>query len=120
LDIAALERDRDQLFAEAVDRYRHCEQWWPDPAFEKAHIKPEQEARRDADAWEPKIAYWLERTTAPKVLIWQVAQDALGIEPGPLSRGDQNRIAAALFAAGWDRASRTGKGQWWEQKTVKE
>jgi predicted P-loop ATPase len=115
-DIEALERDRAQLFAQAVERYREDEHWWPDPKFEKLHIRPQQEARRDADAWEPKIADWLDRTTANKVLIWQVAQDALGIEPGRLSRADQNRIAGALITAEWVRARRTDKGKWWERK----
>lgn len=119
INVDALKRDRDQLFAEAVDRYRHGEQWWPDAAFEKKHIKPQQEARRDADAWEPKIADWLHRTTSKKVLIWELAQDALGIEPGRLGRADQNRIAGALCAAGWGRGHRTGKGQSWERKKTR-
>jgi predicted P-loop ATPase len=117
IDVAALTRDREQLFAEAVDRYRHGEQWWPDPVFEKAHVKPQQESRRDADAWEPKIAGWLgNRLPDEQVLIWEVARHALGIEPGRLTRADQNRVAGALMAAGWRRASRTGKGQWWARK----
>lgn len=116
-DVDALSRDRDQLFAEAVVRFRRGEHWWPDPAFEKATIAPEQELRRDTDAWEPKIADWLEATTDQKVLIWEVAAKALSIEVARLGRADQNRIVAALIRAGWERARATGKGKWWERST---
>jgi predicted P-loop ATPase len=114
IDIAKLIQDRDQLFAEALERFRHGEEWWPGTQFETVNIKPQQEARRDADAWEAKIADWLAATTDKKVLIWEVAAKALSIEVGRLGRADQLRIAVALCAAGWSRASRTGKGQWWE------
>jgi predicted P-loop ATPase len=45
VDVAAIAADRDQLFAEAVAAYRSGERWWPDGAFERDHIRVEQEAR---------------------------------------------------------------------------
>jgi predicted P-loop ATPase len=49
IDVDALQRDRDQLFAEAVDRFHNGERWWPDKDFEREHIMPEQAARYEAD-----------------------------------------------------------------------
>jgi predicted P-loop ATPase len=42
IDTDALARDRDQLFAEAVQLYRQRAKWWPDQAFEDEHIQPQQ------------------------------------------------------------------------------
>ena len=44
IDANALTRDRDQLFAEAVDLYRSGAKWWPDKDFEHQHIMPQQRA----------------------------------------------------------------------------
>jgi predicted P-loop ATPase len=59
IDIKSLRRDRDQLFAEAVYRFRKGETWWPDRHFEREHIAPEQEARFEVDAWAQPIAEYL-------------------------------------------------------------
>ena len=60
LNLAALRRDRDQLFAEAVHLYCAGVHWWPDADFKEQHIVPEQETRFETDAWEPLIRDYLE------------------------------------------------------------
>src|SRR4029077_215448 len=58
IDIDGLAADRDQLFAEAVHLYLPGEPWCQDRDFEEKFIKPEQDARYEADAWqEPIVAY---------------------------------------------------------------
>jgi predicted P-loop ATPase len=63
-DTESLERDRDQLFAEAVIRYRQKQKWWPDDAFEREHIQPQQDARFEADAWEGPVSEYIEQLSS--------------------------------------------------------
>jgi predicted P-loop ATPase len=112
IDVAALARDRDQLFAEAVRAYRDGERWWPDKEFEREHIMPEQEARFDADAWEERIGEYL--ATASQVTVGQVAQNALSLDPSRQGRAEQNRITAIFERLGWKRGKKDWKGtRWW-------
>jgi predicted P-loop ATPase len=111
IDIEALEHDRDQLFAESVDRYRHGEQWWPDKDFEREHMQPEQDARYEADAWEEIIEDYL--ADHPRVTVGQLAKHALGIETPRIGTADQRRIIHVLERLGWKQGKREGKARWW-------
>ena len=113
IDTEALERDRDQLFAEAVDRYRHGEQWWPDAEFEREHIQREQEARFEADPWEQPIVEWL--AIKERVTVFDVITGACGKPKADIGTQDRNRVTAILQHLGWKRGERepgTGKRYW--------
>ncbi len=58
--IEELRRDRDQLWAEAVARFRAGETWWIDSAELSATAAEEQQQRYDEDAWQPLIADWVQ------------------------------------------------------------
>jgi len=107
IDIAALQRDTDQLFAEAVQAYHQGEKWWPDRRFEAEHMAAEQEARYEADAWEEVIAEWLARKD--RVTVYQVAFEALHFETSRIGTADQRRIIAILQRRGWERAKKEGR-----------
>lgn len=108
IDTQALAADRAQLFAEAVEHYRSSTRWWPDEKFERDHIRPQQEARFEADAWEETINLYLE--TRSEVLIGEVAREALHFDTNRIGRADQNRISSALERAGWVRGEKNWKG----------
>lgn len=101
VDTDALTRDRDQLYAEAVAAYRQGAVWWPDAAFEREHIRPQQDARYEADAWEEIIER--EVRGLSRVTVLGVARDFLHIETTKLGTQEQRRIGAALQSLGWVR-----------------
>jgi predicted P-loop ATPase len=114
IDIDGLAEDRDQLFAEAVQLYRLGESWWPDRIFEQQHIKQQQEARFEADAWEDLIADFV--ATRTKVTIGEVAQGALFFEKARIGTADQRRIAAILELLAWHRLPKDFQGKrFWSQ-----
>ena len=115
IDVDALQRDREQLFAEALHLYRAGRRWWPDADFERKYIKPQQEERLRGDAWEDSISEWL--TGKSRVTVGNVASYALGIEIGKVSHADQLRIIACLARLGWIRGTRTGGGRWYVRHT---
>jgi predicted P-loop ATPase len=108
IDIDGLAEDRDQLFAEAVHLYLSEEPWWPDRDFEQKFIRPEQEARFEADAWQEAIVSYL--ATQEKVTVLQVARQALLIETPRIGTADQRRITAILEVLGWHRLAKDSKG----------
>lgn len=116
INIPALAADRDQLFAEAVHRYRQREPWWPDREFEREHMLPEQAERYEADVWEEEISEYVNnpmvRITA--ITIGQLARQALKLETAKIGTLDQRRIAKCLEQLGWQRGPRGHGGirQW--------
>lgn len=112
--IEALAHDREQLFAEAVARYRKGEQWWPYPAFEQEHIKPEQDDRQEPDPWEEAIGEFLQNRD--KVTVSEIARLALGFDTSRIGKAEQNRITRVLTDLNWGKAPRTGQGRWYTRK----
>lgn len=110
IDIDALNRDRDQLFAEAVALYRDGAKWWPEKDFERMCIVPEQAARYDADSWEENIGTYLKLKS--RVTVGEVALLALNIETAKIGKADQNRIAAAMESLRWKRELPYNKTDW--------
>jgi predicted P-loop ATPase len=112
IDTDRLTSDRDQLWAEAVHRFREGQQWWPDGDFEREHIEPQQEARYEPDAWEEAITDHLKGKD--RVLVLDVARNAIGMDTHKLGTADQRRITAILERLRWERGKRGSNGErWW-------
>jgi putative DNA primase/helicase len=133
IDIAALARDRDQLWAEAVHRFREGAIWWIDDPALLAEAREEQDRRYQSDAWDDLIEHWLtheirtvsdgfpdygnsrtESVQRPEPLkdvsVGEILEEAIGLEPARWTRGDQMRVSAYLKANGWERYRRRDEG----------
>jgi putative DNA primase/helicase len=142
IDIDALARDRDQLWAEAVARFRAGAIWWIEEPELIAAAKTEQEARYQGDAWDARIDRWLthERRRVNHgfgafeewrdeeveraqpicdVSVGEVLEGALGIEPAKWTKGDQMRVGAYLKSRDWERYQRrSGEDREWRNRKL--
>jgi len=104
IDIAALERDVDQLFAEAVKRRRvDGEQYWPDREFEERYFKPEQEARFEEDAWFDITREYLAQNKITRVFLRDLAMAVLQLQsPKEFTREHVARFGSILRRLGFE------------------
>ena len=115
INLADLARDRDQLWAEALLRYRQGVHWWlEDEELIKEAIE-EQRGRYAADVWQEKVSTFAEEEADRHlsggkkdsngqggVAISEILQ-RLGLEPAKQDQTAANRVARCLKAAGWER-----------------
>ena len=108
IDIAALERDVDQLWAESVAMYRAGKSWWldTDALVEKATV--EQASRYDADPWDKPIAEWIEGHDS--VSVEAILEHCIAKPRAQLTQTDRNRVARCLKSLHWERFRRRVNG----------
>ena len=94
-------RDRDQLWAEAVARYRIGERWWLDTAELTLAAEQEQADRYEGDAWEGPISTWIEGQAS--VSTEDILMTCLEKAKGTWTSFDKTRVARCLRALGWER-----------------
>jgi predicted P-loop ATPase len=102
MDAAALSADRDQLWAEAYQRYLQGDTWWPEDKH-KEIFSEQQENRFDADVWEELIDEWLSRITKNRVLMSEIMEDALGLEAAQMKPPEQKRIGQIMSHLKWEK-----------------
>lgn len=108
IDLDGLMAARDALWAEARDRFLADEIWWLDTVDLIAAATVQQDARRIVDPWLEQITeklHNLNSTTATEMLF------ELGIPLKDQQQIHQNRAAACLKAAGWQRKSIRYRGK---------
>lgn len=102
IDIHALERDRAQLWAEALEMYRSGVPWWPD-ADEAKVDAAEQAERVQRDAWTDIIDNYLRAEHRDAITVGELLRDAIGMKQEKWSTPEQTRVARALRILGWEK-----------------
>lgn len=116
VDLAWIAENREQLFAEAVVRYRAGESWHLVP-IDEAHA--EQESRRVCDPWEAPITEWIDwHSTMAHINIEGILSDVIKLPIERHTTREMKRVANILRTLQWvrpaTRSSRDGKRtRWW-------
>lgn len=140
IDIEALRRDRDQLWAEAVARFNDGAIWWIEDKALLQASREEQDKRYQSDAWDGLIDRWLTHATRRvnkgyagcddwqdeeferleplrDVSVGEVLAEAIGIEPARWTKPDQMRVGSWLTSRNWERYQRrTGEAREWRYR----
>ena len=89
IDTGKIERDRDQLFAEAFARWGRGDAWHVDTPDLKALCEAEQEARFEVDSWEEAILRWFNDPTkfSRKKVVYESGSTFKGVAPFDGSEG---------------------------------
>lgn len=118
IDLERLERDRAQLFAEALHLYQSGAIWWPTAEQQQALFMPEQDARFEADPWESYVAQYLQEESKAaeaegkecRVTLANIATcRGINLEVSRTTTRENRRIVAILQRLGWipKRTART-------------
>lgn len=100
IDLDAIRRDRDQLWAEAVHLFERGDHWWL-TAAESRVATVEQDHRYADDPWQIQIDEFL--IGRSEVSTGEILRHALAIEIGRHTKTDEMRVAKCLRRAGWLR-----------------
>ena len=110
IDLPGLERDRDQLFAEAYHRYKLGEKWHiKDPKVIKM-ANEEAAMRVGRDPWEETLAHWLSQEHLMPLTGQYIANGALTLKGREYDKLASNRLSKCMKKLGYERkAKRFGK-----------
>lgn len=113
----ALQRDRDQLWAEAMHRYRAGEPWHITDISVDLELRKRQADRRPEDAFERIVEEWAAKQESI-FFINDVMRDALQMSPRDMTQAQSQRVGKILQRVGYVRRTKrlpngsTPKGYW--------
>ena len=111
IDTDGLQRDRDQLFAEAVQRYRANERYWLADQ-EEALAAIETAERIEIDPWHDIVARHCVATAGMPVNMATLFRQSLNVPYERLNSATTKRVASILKALGYRRRQLERGGPW--------
>lgn len=100
IDLPAIRRDRDQIWSEAVHRFRSKERHWLDAISSKLLVEAQDEFRR-VDPWEHPIKEFLARPTNRNgVTVAQILTSACELKVDKQGKNHSMRVAGILTGLG--------------------
>lgn len=108
VDLKLVRAERDQLWAEAVARYRKDEVWHLDDQKLIKAAAEEADKRREREPWEKHFRDWLAEHERSKkgVTTEELLTKAVGMRKDVQDRSAQTKAGKALRAIGWDVVQR--------------
>ena len=118
IDLKGLEQARDQLWAEAVHRFKAGEPWWLETPELEALATAEQALRLVVDPGTDSIREWAGDRT--DVSVKEVLQHVFGIAAGPGAHAAEIRVAKILkknlgFKKGRPRTKGERENRYWRE-----
>jgi predicted P-loop ATPase len=101
IDRDGIEHDRDQLWAEAVARYKAGARWWLETPELEALATTEQAMRFKVDPWKTPIEKWLRPRKSASIP--EVLEHGLGIAPANQTHSATIRVASILTELGFTK-----------------
>jgi predicted P-loop ATPase len=101
IDCRRIESDRDQLWAEAVVRYKAGAKWHLETAELEALATVEQARRFKVDSWRARIENWLGLQRSAS--IEEVLENALEIKPADQTHSHAIRVTSILTHLGFTK-----------------
>ncbi len=98
--LESLKHNRDQLWAEAYQRYKDGDSWWPDDAT-RSVFEAEQDHRMQIDPWHYRIEDYLNKSTAKWFRSDDILTEVIGKDLGAIQKADQTRLSPIMKKLGY-------------------
>lgn len=104
IDIEAIRRDRDQIYAEAYQLYLRGRKWWTtDPDMQKI-METIQDSRYNSDPLQDELVAYLSDNNKP-VLVSELIENVFQKTIGEFSVREDNRLNRAMRFINWEKTT---------------